>query len=111
MPGVIYLFSPKIGLTTQNIFRIHAFRNGLKFVGLIQAQGGINPWLTYNITLHKIEVSKCSRAHDYLVSHFSRSYATFDSPPAHDNRIWCQSAFQDLIPSNEFFALGLNNFF
>src|SRR5687767_2844333 len=58
-----------------------------------------------------IEVAPVAGSHDHIVILLGGSDASFFSPPAHDGSVWCETAFEDLIPADDLPAFAVQVFF
>src|SRR5688572_22684896 len=54
-----------------------------------------------------IKIAMRTRRHDDIVTSLGRSDTSLCASPRHNSGIWCESAFEDLIPANDLFAFRI----
>ncbi len=105
---VLHIFGPDIGLGTQNVFgffsaqfRWNRFVAVRFFQGNHSADGqGFGRWVALVVVI----IAEVCRRHNGIVAGFGCSDTTFDTPPTHHCGRWRESAFQNFVPADQFFA-------
>src|ERR1022692_4663149 len=91
---------------TQNVLRVHSIGRGFEAVASAEEQPSESAGFERRVALIVIQVDEIGGRHDYLAVHFRRGDAAVHSAPGHHGRIGRQAAFQDLVPPDQFLALG-----
>src|SRR5262249_41074804 len=98
----------------KNIFLI--FFSKLRRKGVVTVHGFQRKITTYRegifcFCLGIVEVHISSGSHQYIVMLVGGCNTTLLSAPAHDRGVLCNTAFEDLIPANDFFSFAVYIFF
>src|SRR6185437_7203115 len=104
MTEVGHRFTPEIALSAKDEVFVDAVRNRVPAIGILKPADAIGRRFDSALALVEIEVDIIPGCHYNVVAHLRGGNAAGHAAPAHHGSRGCETALENLVPTNELFA-------